>query len=46
VTVDTWGVHWRLDAMIRRHDRDVVVRTIWIVRTGESRPTFVTCWVR
>jgi hypothetical protein len=46
VTVDTWGTHWRLDTTIRRHIREVVVRTIWIVRAGESRPTFVTCWVR
>ena len=22
-----------------------VVRTLWIVRTGEHRPRFVTCWV-
>src|SRR3981189_1920164 len=43
VTVDTWGTHWRLDAAIRRHGKSVVVRTIWIVRTGESAPTFVTC---
>jgi hypothetical protein len=45
VTVDAWGSHWRLDAAIRRHGKSVVVRTIWIVRTGESAPTFVTCWV-
>lgn len=44
--VDAWGAHWLLDATIRRHDRVVVVRTIWIVRAGESQPTFVTCWVR
>ena len=36
VAVDTWGAHWRLDATIRRHDRDVVVRTIWIVRPEEN----------
>jgi hypothetical protein len=42
---DAWGAHWRLDATIERHDKHAMVRSIWIVRTGESRPTFVTCWV-
>jgi hypothetical protein len=37
--------HWRLDAAIRRQGNSAVVRTIWIVRTGESVPRFVTCWV-
>jgi hypothetical protein len=45
VAADAWGTHWRLDATIRRHGRSAVVRTIWIVRTGESVPRFVTCWV-
>jgi hypothetical protein len=30
---------------IRRQGKSAVVRTIWIVRTGESMPRFVTCWV-
>ena len=45
VAADKWGTHWRLDAAIRRQGKSVVVRTIWIVRTGEIAPTFVTCWV-
>jgi hypothetical protein len=45
VAVDAWGTHWRLDAIIRRHGKSAVVRTIWIVRTGENVPRFVTCWV-
>lgn len=45
IAVDFWGTHWRLDATIRRQGRNAVVRTIWIVRTGESVPRFVTCWV-
>jgi len=40
-----WGSHWRLDATIRRQGKSAVVRTIWIVRTGESMPRFVSCWV-
>ncbi len=43
--VDAWGTHWRLDATIRRQGKTAVVRTIWIVRTGETVPRFVTCWV-
>jgi hypothetical protein len=45
VAADAWGAHWRLDARIRRQGKSAVVRTIWIVRPGESVPRFVTCWV-
>ena len=42
---DAWGSHWRVDATIGRHGKSAVVRTIWIIRTGEAMPRFVTCWV-
>jgi hypothetical protein len=42
---DTWGTHWRLDVTVRRHGKNALVGTIWIVRTGENAPRFVTCWV-
>jgi hypothetical protein len=45
IAEDPWGTHWRLDAAIRRQEKRAVVRTIWIVRTGENVPRFVTCWV-
>jgi uncharacterized protein DUF6883 len=45
VAQDVWGTQWRLDATIGRHGRRAVVRTIWIVRSGESVPRFVSCWV-
>ncbi len=45
VATDAWGTHWRLDVTIRRQRRTGVVRTLWIVRTGEDVPRFVTCWV-
>jgi hypothetical protein len=45
VAADAWGTHWRLDAPLRRHGKSAVVRTIWMVRTGESAPRFVTCRV-
>ena len=42
---DEWGVRWRVDVMIARQERRAVVRTIWITRTGEDAPRFLTCWV-
>ena len=45
VAANPWGTHWRLDVTIRRHGRSAVVRTIWIVRTSEDLPKFITCWV-
>jgi hypothetical protein len=42
---DDLGVRWRVDVPITRHGKSVVVRTVWIVRSGEQMPRFVTCWV-
>ena len=45
LVADRFGARWRVDAPISRQGKSVVVRTIWIVRIGESVPRFVTCWV-
>jgi hypothetical protein len=45
IAADAWGTYWRLDVAVRRQDKSAVVRTIWIVRTGDSLSMFVTCWV-
>ena len=45
IDTDEWGLHWRLDATLRRHGKTAVVRTIWLVRARERVPRFVTCWV-
>lgn len=45
LSIDTWGEQWRIDVEVERHGKTAVVRTIWIVRTGETAPRFVTCWV-
>ena len=45
VAEDAWGTQRRLDATIKRQGKSAVVRTIWIVRAGESVPRLVTCWV-
>ncbi len=42
---DTYGVRWRVDIVAARQGRQVVIRTLWIIRTGEAVPRFVTCWV-
>lgn len=42
---DEFGRRWRVDAPVARHGKSVVIRTIWIVRSGEQAPRFVTCWV-
>lgn len=45
VATDAFGSRWRVDVPVSRHGRSVVVRTVWIVRSGENAPRFVTCWV-
>jgi hypothetical protein len=45
VAIDHWGSYWRLDATLSRQGKSAVVRTNWIVRTGENIARFVTCWV-
>jgi hypothetical protein len=42
---DNLGNRWRVDVPVARQGKRIVVRTIWIVRTGEQVPRFVTCWV-
>jgi|SRR5271170_1578131 len=42
---DSWGERWQVDVPISRQRLRGVVRTIWIVRSGEQIPRFVTCWV-
>lgn len=45
LTTDAWGTYWQLDVVIRRQRKRAVVRTLWIVRTGEDLSRLVTCWV-
>ena len=45
MATDAYGSRWRVDVPMARQGKSVVVRTIWIVRTGEDVPRFVTCWV-
>ena len=45
VQADDWGAYWRLDAPVARQGQSAVVRTIWIIRVGETTPRFVSYWV-
>jgi hypothetical protein len=45
LTTGVWGDQWRVDVQMTRQRRTVVVRSTWIIRTGEFRPRFVSCWV-
>ena len=42
---DSFGSRWRVDLPLRRQDRSVVVRTGWMIKTGEQFPRLITCWV-
>ncbi|HVP83712.1 MAG TPA: hypothetical protein VMS78_03215 [Rhizomicrobium sp.] len=42
---DAFGTRWRIDIKLARQRKQAVVRTLWIIRTGEESLRFVTCWV-
>lgn len=41
---DRFGTRYRADFVLKRHERQAVVRTVWIVAESDV-PRFVTCWV-
>jgi hypothetical protein len=42
---DSFGSRWRVDLPLTRQDKSVVVRTGWMIKTGEQFPRLITCWV-
>jgi hypothetical protein len=42
---DAWGRRWELDFAVSRQNRGAVIRTRWLVRSGEIYPRFVSGWV-
>lgn len=42
---DEFGTRYRLDFDFAHGDRSAVIRSSWIVRSGETIPRFVTCFV-
>ncbi len=42
---DSFGSRWRVDLPLTRQGKSAVVRTGWIIKTGEHFPRLITCWV-
>jgi hypothetical protein len=42
---DSFGSRWRVDLPLTRQGKSVVVRTGWMIKTGEQFPHLITCWV-
>ena len=42
---DSFGSRWRVDIPLTRQGKAVVVRTGWIIRTGDQNPRLITCWI-
>lgn len=45
VVSDSFGRRWRIDVPVERQNRRIVLRSIWMTRSGEDIPRFITCWV-
>ena len=43
---DKYGQRYIVDIEIHRNTEKAVVRTIWIIKTNESRPRLITCFVK
>lgn len=42
---DGYGIRYSIDFVVARENKKAEVRSVWIVRTGEDFPRFVTCYV-
>jgi hypothetical protein len=42
---DSYGARWSLDILVSRQGRRALIRSIWIIKTGDLEPRFVTCWI-
>jgi hypothetical protein len=42
---DQFGVRYVIDFELRRGERTANIRSCWIIRSGESAPQFVTCYI-
>lgn len=41
----SFGKRYILDFFIRRDEKIVLLRSVWMIRTGENFPRLVTCYV-
>ncbi len=42
---DQYGIRYTIDFLMTKENKKAALRTVWIVRTGEIFPRFVTCYV-
>jgi hypothetical protein len=42
---DQYGARYIIDLELKRGERAAMIRSCWIVRSGESAPRFVTCYI-
>ena len=42
---DSFGNRWRVDLPLTRQGKSAVVRTGWIIKTGEQFSRLILCWV-
>ncbi|NEX17788.1 MAG: hypothetical protein C1943_14505 [Halochromatium sp.] len=45
-TVDQYGARYTVDFTYRRGDREALLRSTWIIKTGERAPRLTSCFVR
>jgi hypothetical protein len=43
---DHYGMRYAADITITRQNREVLIRTAWIIRDDEDFPRFISAWVR
>lgn len=42
---DEYGNRYIIDFELKHEGRSAMIRSCWMIRTGEMMPRFVTCWV-
>lgn len=45
IDADKYGCRYSLDAIVTLGSRDALVRSAWIIKTGEDFPRLVSCYV-
>ncbi len=45
LSFDEFGRRWRVDLPVKHRAKSATIRTVWILRSGETTVRFVTCWV-
>jgi hypothetical protein len=43
---DQYGIRYSVDIKIRNLDKEVEIRTGWIIKKGEKFPRFTTCYIK